>query len=89
MLPDENSLTVAVEVGGVVRNFFASLQSETFAGRSFELSWYLLNVDNSRVLNLNNPWEPYPLSRRPPYEDYDYEDSIIYILELNVLVKDQ
>jgi len=39
MLPsDENSLTVAVEVGGGVRNFFASLQSATFAGRSFELS---------------------------------------------------
>ena len=41
------------------RNFFASLQSTTFAGRSFELSWYLLHVDSFRVLNLNNPWEPY------------------------------
>ncbi len=29
------------------------------------------------------------MSRRPPYEDYDYEDSIIFIMELNILVKDQ
>ena len=52
MLPsDENSLSVAAEVGGGVRNFFVSLESATFAGRSFD-TCSMLTVE---VLNLINP----------------------------------
>ena len=91
MLPsDENSLTVAVEVGGGVRNFFASLQSATFAGRSFELSWYLLDVDSFRVLHLTHPCAPYISTVLfEASQWWWWLRGFIYILELNILVKDQ
>ena len=47
------------------------------------------------IQRIKHPWHKVAV-KRPELncgefadKDYDYEDSIIYILELNVLVKDQ